>query len=208
MQIKGATIELPDGSVTKAALAQSLELTTEQHAQRTFVPTPIPLTSLRVWDAMHTMIVGTPAADDLGLVTGTPGTHAPKVSAGDVKALGSTTRKAAFVYIVPDNYDNGQTLQFKLRCAMETTVADTSCNVDLSVYQTSDATVGSDLVVTAPITMNSLTAADKTFSLSEGTLVAGSILIGVVSIISNDAATATAVTPVIYSITPLVDMRG
>ena len=39
----------------------------------------VPLVEFRVWDAMATLLPGTPAADDLGLVGGTYGSATPSL---------------------------------------------------------------------------------------------------------------------------------
>lgn len=200
--------DIPNGSLTGASLSDNAEIQPTQLAQRANQPSPVPFTNCRVWDAMQTVVVGTPASDDLGLVTGTPGTHAPKLSSGDVKAS-STTRKIAFELEVPANYDDGQTFTLRLKAGMETTIADASATIDVQAYKPSGTgTVGSDLVTTAAQTINSLTAADKDFVIDESAIDPGDKLIVVVTIATVDAATATAVTASIYSITRRCDTRG
>lgn len=206
--LTGTNVEISDGSIPGRALATNLELEYTQLAQRTFMAEPVPFTACRVWDAMATMVVGTAAADDIALITGTPGTHSPKLSGGDCKAS-STTRKVAFELAVPANYDDGQTFQVRIRAGMETTVSDTTATVDLQAYKPSGTgTVGSDLVTTAAQSINSLTAADKDFTIDSSGIDPGDKLICVVTLAVVDGATATAVTPVIYAITRRCDTRG
>ena len=202
------TFEVLDNSIPGKALASNLELAPTQLAQRTFMEYPVPFTSCRVWDAMATMVVGTAATDDLALITGTPGTHSPKLSAGDCKAA-SVTRKVAFELDVPANYDDGETFQIRILAGMETTVSDGTATVDLSVYLPSGTgTVGSDLCSTAAQSINSLTAANKDFTIDASALNPGDKLICIVTVAVVDAATATAVTPAIYSISRRCDTRG
>ena len=47
----------------------------------------VPLTDLRVWDAIGSLLPSAGANDDLGLYSGTFGTDAPKVSTGDLTDL-------------------------------------------------------------------------------------------------------------------------
>jgi hypothetical protein len=158
---------------------------------------------------MHTNLPGTPATDDLGLITGTPGTNAPKITTGDLKALGATSRRLAFELPIPANYEDGQTVNLVVRSAMETTIADVSATVDVSAYKPDGAgAVGSDLITTAATTMNSLTPSDKTFVIDGSSLLKGEKLICVVTVAVNDAATATAVTGAIYAIDLKCDTRG
>lgn len=206
--IQQVTLDIPDNSIAGRALSSAAEIATTQLAQRSFQAHPVSLTSCRVWDAMATMVVGTPASDDLGLTTGTPGTHAPKLSTGDVKAA-TTTRKVAFELEVPSNYDDGETFQLRIRAAMETTVADTSATLDLQVYKPDgDGLVGSDLCTTAAQSMNSLTKANYDWTIDASAIDPGDKLICIVSIAVVDSATATAVTGCIYSIIRRADLRG
>jgi hypothetical protein len=177
--------------------------------QDDFQPIEIPLTALRVWDAFATPI-GSPANDDLGITAGTFATGAPYVSAGDLKAAGATTRRARCLVALPYNYVAGQSVRVTLTAGMLTTIADTSCTVDVEAYKLDgDATVGgSDVVATAAQSMNSLTFADLDFDLTPSTLDAGTILDVRISVTCTDAATGTAVTPAIAGARIEVDLKG
>jgi hypothetical protein len=170
----------------------------------------IPLTELRVWDAVATVLSGTPASDDLGLLGGTYGTNSFYVSAGDLKAAGATTRRARFVVMLPPEYVTGETVVLRANAGMLTTVADTSCTVDFEAYVNGrDSTIdGSDLVATAATTMNSLTFAEKSFVVTATGLSAGMELDVRLSITCTDAATGTAVTPAVGEIALLCDIKG
>ena len=173
------------------------------------VPFPVLLTSLRVWDAFNTNLPGTAAADDLALVGGTFGTAPPVVSAGDVKALGATTRYARFQITLPECYDAGETVTLALYAGMVTTIADTSCTIDVQCYKLDKAAgIGSDLCSTAAMTMNSLVFAAKSFTITSTALSPGDTLDVRIAIASNDAATGTAVTPTIAAIDLLCDIKG
>lgn len=177
--------------------------------QDDFQPFPLPLTDWRVWDAFATLL-GTPASDDLGITAGTWATGAPYVTAGDLKAAGATTRRARFLVQIPLNYVAAETVQIRLAAGMLTTVADTSCTVDVEAYKLDrDATIGgSDLVATSATTINSLTFGNKDFDLTATTLSPGDWLDVRVSIACTDAATVTAVTPAIAAADLLVDIKG
>lgn len=207
--LSGVSLQLPTGQIPGTALSPNAEIAKTQLAQQVMQGFPIRLADCRVWDAMQTNVPGTPAADDLGLVTGTPGTDSPMLSTGDLKAAGATTRKVAFELPVPSNFDSSQTIELRIRAAMETTVADATAAVDLEVFKPDGAgAVGSDLCSTAAESINSLTPADKDFTLNGGSISAGDKLICIVSVAVNDAATGTAVTGVIYSIDLRCDTRG
>lgn len=207
-QIPGIGFILPDGLLGSAALKDEANIAPTQLAQRAFMRYPLPLTLCRIWDAMASILTGTPATDDLGLITGTPGTNSLKLSAGDCKAA-VVSRKCAFELEVPANYDANETLQVRIRAGMETTISDTSATVDLEVYRPDgDGLVSADLCTTAAQSINSLTKANKDFSIDVATISAGDRLICVVTIACTDVATATAVTPVITDISRLADTRG
>jgi hypothetical protein len=91
---------------------------------------------------------------------------------------------------------------------METTLADVSCTIDAEAYVGADGALVADLVTTAAQSMNSLSAATYTFTINAIGVDPGDLLEVRLSISSNDAATATAVNPAIYSIALLCDTRG
>jgi len=168
----------------------------------------IPLTEMRVWNALITMLPAAGVEDDLGLVTGTLGTHAPKLSTGDCKAS-STTRYAAFVFAVPPEYDDGETLTVRVHGGQETTVADDTCTVDVECYKSDkDGTCGNDICATNAQTIKSLVFADKDFSITPTGIASGDILIIRLAVAIVDAATGTAVTGVIGDVRVLADIRG
>lgn len=197
------------GALTNNDLAPTADLARTKMAQDTLQPYPVRLTDLRVHDAFATVLPGTPSADDLGLDSGTLGTEAPHVTAGDLKAAGATTRYARFLAVLPVEYEAGETVTLNATAGMMTTVADNSCTVDFQVYQTDGETgVSADLVTTAATSINSLTFAEKAFAITSTALNPGDVLDIRVAIACNDAATVTAVEPVIGQITLKCDIRG
>lgn len=161
-----------------------------------------------VWDSGAKLT--TAANDDLGLVMGTFGTNVATIQAGDVKATNST-RYAICRVALPDYYDDGQTVTVRLLAGMQTTVADTTCTIDVVAYEVDDdgtPTADGDLCATAAQSINSLTAANKDFLLTATNLAAGDELEIRVAIAYNDSATGTAVTPTIYKAALLFDARG
>jgi len=207
--VTGVSLVLPDGFITDAAFNSNAEIAISRLAQQTFQKFPVPFTSMRVWDAMASLPVTSGANDDLALITGTPGTNALRITTGDMKTLGGTTRKIGFEVSVPPNYEDGQTIEVRIRCGMETTVADTAANVDLQAYVgNGTGGVGSDLVTSTASNCNSLTAADKDFVLSASSVDPGDRIQGVISFFVNDAASNTAVTGAIYEVALRCDTRG
>lgn len=170
---------------------------------------PIRLTGLRVWDAFHTNLPGTAAADDLALIGTTFGSTAPVITAGDCKALGATSRYARFMVELPECYEAGETVTLSLSAGMVTTVASSSCTVDVECYKIDKITgIGSDLCTTSATTINSLVFAAKAFTITPSGLTAGDVLDVRLTIACSDAATGTAVTPTIAGIDLLCDIKG
>lgn len=170
---------------------------------------PITMERLRVWDAMQTNLPGTAATDDLALISGTFGTAPSMIQAGDLKAAGATTRYARVQIALPECYDAGETITLNISAGMKTTIADTSCTLDVEAYKLDKISgIGSDLCATAAQSINSVTFATKTFTITASGLVAGDVLDVRIAIACNDAATGTAVTPTIAAIDLVCDIKG
>lgn len=196
------SIQVKDTGVS----AQTRSTILKQDANAVF---PINLTSLRVWDAYQTNLPGTAATDDLALIGGTFATAPPTISAGDLKAAGATTRYARFQVALPECYEAGETVTLAIYAGMVTTVADTSCTVDVQAYKLDKITgISADLCATSATTMNSLVFAAKNFTIMPSSLSAGDTLDVRIAIACTDAATGTAVTPTIAAIDLLCDIKG
>lgn len=208
-RIRETEVSIPDGTLPGRALATNADILPSQMQLQSNKELSVPFTDLRVWDAMHTLLPAAGANDDLGLVTGTPGTDAPQVSTGDVKALGATSRKAAFEYVVPTNWADGESLELIIRAGMSSAVADTSAQLSIAAYRPDgDGAVGSDINQTSAQNMNSATAADFTFALDPASVDPGDRILIVVTIAINDGATASPVIGLIYDIRRNLDLRG
>ena len=171
---------------------------------------PIPLTDFRVWDAMQTVLPGTPATDDLALIGGTFATATPSLRSEDLKTLGATNKLARVLVQLPWEYESGQSVSLRFKAGMITTAADTTATLDVEVYKLQadpDDAIGSDLVTTAATTMNSTTFADIDFALTASALSPGDILDVRITCAVNDGAGGTAVIAGITSAKLLADVR-
>lgn len=204
---QNVTLVLSDGTLTNNDIAATANIEHTKLRQRVLSEFRIDLARFRVWDAINTNPVSSAAADDLA-ITQTWGSSQARITAGDCKALGATTRRLFFSIPVPFNYDDGETIQIRFRAKMETTIADTSCTIDCEAYIGNDGTLTSDLVTTAAQSMNSLTPSNFDFTLTPGSIDPGDLLECRLSITCNDAATATAVTPLVYEVSLLADTKG
>lgn len=173
-------------------------------------PYNVILTDLRTWDAFATNLPGTAASDDLALIGGTFGSAAPKISAGDLKNAGSTSRKARFIVKIPPEYVAGETATLRFYAGMETTVASSAATLDVEAYRQNGEGVvsGSDLYTGAAQSINSLTFSNKDFSLTSTNLTPGEWIDVVITILVNDSATVTAVDAAIGVITFLCDCEA
>jgi hypothetical protein len=149
------------------------------------------------------------SGSDLGLYVGAHGTGNPYLSSGDVKNA-TTTRKARFTIELPVEYTAGQTVTLRFAGGMLTTVASGSCTLDCEAFKVGRDTLvsGSDLCTTAAQSINSLTFANKEFTITEVGLAPGDRLDVLITIVCVDVATATAVKPAVAAIDLLCDIKG
>jgi hypothetical protein len=206
--IQNVILQIPDRSLTNNDVAGNANIEPSKLGQKVLAEYVVPIEAFKTWDAVASNLPASAASDDLGLVTGTWLTNSVRITAGDCKNLGATTRRAYFSIPIPPNYDDGETIQVRIRAAMETTLASTACTVDLEAVVASSGTPTADLVTTAAQSMNSLTAANFDFTITAASVDPGQLLECRLSISCNDTATATAVVPAIYKVSLLADTRG
>lgn len=179
-----------------------------EQLQEDLVAYPTPLANCVVWDSGQPL-PATAAADDLAHDPGTWGTSTPVLSAGDCK-VATVTRRARITVTLPPEYVAGETVKLRIAAGMLTTVADGSCTVDVEAFLAGRNSLvsGSDLVTTSAQSINSLTFADKDFTVSSTALEPGDQLDVRVTIASVDSAAGTVVKPTIASIDLLCDIKG
>lgn len=201
-------VALPAGGISDAEINAAAGIQRSKLEQETLTKFPVPLPSGYTWDAAATNIPSAGANDDLGLVTGTPGSAAISLQTGDVKAAGCT-RKAGFTITLPPNYVAGETVVVRCHAGMITTVSDGAATVDVECWKSGEgATVGADLCATAAQSIKSLVFADKDFTITATSLSPGDILEIVVTIAITDAATGTAVIGCLGSLKLCCDTKG
>lgn len=207
--ISSVSLSVDSFGITNNDVGANAEIARTKLEQNTLQPYPIPLTAFHVWDAMQTNLPGTSATDDLGLITGTFGTGAVMIQTSDLKTAGSTTRYARVLREIAVEYDAAETAVLRIKCGMITHIADVTATVDIECYRMDDAGgIGSDLCATAAQSMNSLTFANKDFTLTTATLNPGDTLDIRIAVAVNDAASGTAVIAALSRIALLLDIRG
>ncbi len=192
--------------------ALGTQITKTDCKQRDLQSYALPLENWRVWDAYQTPLPGTPAADDLGVVTGVFGTGVPYIGGGDCKAA-TVTRYARIFFTLPPEYQDGETVVIRAPVGMLTTISDTSAALDFEVYIAGEDTlkVGSDLVTTSPISINNLAAGsfeDRVFVLTPTALGPGVRLDIRMKIAVVDGATVSAVIPAVALVEIQCDIKG
>lgn len=205
-----ATTTLGEGEVFNSNVNALAAIEHTKMAQRTNAVIPILFTDWRVWDALSTLLPATSATDDLGLTIGTFGSAATRIGTSDLKAAGSTTRYARCFVRVPEDFEgNSTTLTLRAYAGMVTTIADVAATIDFEVWRIDrDGTLGAaDVCATSAQSINSLTVAAKDFDLTNATLLPGDTLDVRMTIVVNDAATATAVIAAVWDVLLLADLR-
>jgi len=204
------TFRVGDGSITNTQISASADIARSKLDQDAAQEYVVPWSTLRVHDAIETLLPQPAANDDLGWpATQTMGTVTPFIETADLKAAGATSVYARFQFAMPPEYDSGETITLRLRGGMNTTVADTTATIDAVVYKADeDGGAGSDICATAAQSINNLTAADKDFTITPTGLVAGDVLDVRIEVAINDGATATAVIGRCYKASFLLDIRG
>ncbi len=170
---------------------------------------PIPWTWWRIFDAYETTLPNPSANDDLGLYGGTWATDSPSIQTYDVKAAGPLPFYARAMIPLPAEYVAGETVTLRFSAGMLTTIADTTCTLDVVAYESDrEAGIGADLCATGAQDIRNVTLADKDFTITATGLSPGDWLDVRIHIAVNDAATGTAVIAIIASAELVCDIQG
>jgi hypothetical protein len=206
---KAKTATTGDGQMLEVIpLSALFNVGRSQITQQDLVPYTIPLTSLRVHDAMQTNLPGTSSADDMGLITGTPGTDVPTLQGVDFGGT-STDEKGAFEFVLPAEYVAAETITVRVRAAMLTSVSDGTALVDVECWKAGDdGAAGSDICATAAQSINSLTPANKDFTITPTGLAAGDRLLIRVAFSGSDVGNLAVMIPEISKLQVLLDIKG
>lgn len=163
------------GSIARTSLVQDLTQTYDL---------PVPL--WRVWDGNYGPLTSA-GADDIGVTTGAFGTGCPYLHGGDMNAAGAITRYARTTIMLPPEYVNGAAITLRAAAGMLTSVASVSATVDFEAYLSGRNALisGSDLVTTTAQSINSLTFATYSFTVTPTSRVPGDLLDIRVTIAAN-----------------------
>ena len=164
----------------------------------------IPFTAMRVHDAPSTVIPASAGTDDLGCIAGTFGTTNQMLQSGDFGET-NTTAYARFQFPLPPEYTDGETITLVINGGMITAIADNACTVDVEAYRVAAPSV--DICATAATSINSLTAADKSFTLTATDCVPGDMLDIRLTVYGIDAGTAVSI-GAIKKVSMMLDIKG
>ena len=183
MDLSSGTTNFKSGSISRSTLTQEV-----------LAEVGVSLFNCRVWNNYAAPLPTTAALDDLGLV-GTWATDAKTLQTINQGSNGAATSAyAVFDIVVGNEFDTGETMQVRFRAGMVTAVADATATIDLVAYvNDGDGAIGSDLCTTAAQTINSLTKADKDFTINTASLAHGDVIECRVDIEIEDAATGTVI---------------
>jgi len=197
-----------DATATNAKFATNAEVQRGKLAQLQLAEYVIAPTRWRVWNNLNALL-GTAAADDLGITSTTFGTNSPAITAGDIMGV-TSTRYARALIDLPMEYDAGETVLIRIYAGMLTTIADLTCNVDVEIYESDkDGTNDNvELIATAPQSINFLMFQAYDFVVTSTDLTPGAILDTRITVDSQDDNSTTAVTPTLGAVSLLCDIRG
>jgi hypothetical protein len=197
------------GTVTLADVTIKPGITRGNMAQQSAAQFASPWESWRVHDAYQTILPGTAASDDVGLIGGVFGTGCPSIQTSDAKAT-TVTQYARAVIRMPIEYDAATNVSLMFHAGMKTTASDGTATLAVEAYLSDKEGLvdGADKVTTAATTINSLTLTDKTYALSAGSLSPGDVLDVKITVAITDTATPTAVLGWIGGAWLQCDVRG
>jgi len=174
----------------------------------TAAPFTIPLTEFRTHNDMAVNLPAAAADDDMGLVTGTPGTHAPTLQGVD---FGGTTsdEEGTFHFSLPNSYIAGAAVTVRVRAGMLTTVSDGTATLDCEAYlDDEDGTVSSDSCATAAQSINSVALADYDFVLTTTYYSPGETVVINLTFAGSDTGNAGVMACLITKVQVLCDLRA
>lgn len=145
------------------------------------------------------------SADDLIYTYGAAGTAEATIRGSDFGGT-SVSQKARVRVALPPEYVAGETITLVANAGMLTTVSNQTCTIDFSVYRHAAPTV--DICATNATTINSLTAGDKSFTITPTACVPGDVLDILMTVAGADDTDAGVMIPVVNLVTLKLDIKG
>lgn len=196
LQVDGA-VDMPNFTADRSAITQD--------ALKAY---SIPMTSMRKTADLTAVLPTAGNATDLGLVSGTHGTNSPGLE-GTAANNNIKTEKARFTFVLPPEYDAGETITIRARAGQKTGAVNVDNLIDFEAYKhDKEQGIGSDLVTTSAINANSTTLADVDFTVDPTSLNPGDILDVELTVVNDDTGGSTTSKAVVGDVAFLLDVRG
>ena len=183
LDVSGATVVYR--AIVNADVSASAAIVRSKLAQDALAVYTVPLTDFKQTSDL-TALPASGDETDMGLVAGAHGTASPSLNA-DTGAGGTSTEKARVLFVLPAEYDAGETVTLRLhaRCS---DLATTSATIDAEVYESdTELGVSADLCETVAQSIHSTSWADKDFTITPTALVAGDLLDIELTVVFDDA---------------------
>lgn len=174
-------------------------------AQQDATPYTIPLINMRVWDAVNTILPGTPASDDLAIDNGTFLTSNPSVISSAVAGGAASTGYCRFQFVLPNEYVAAQTVTLRLNAVLGGDQVLGTATVDIEAVDTDDAT--SDICATAAQNITG-SQGNKDFDITATNLTRGDTLDVRITIAITSGGLSDGVWGIIYEAVALLDIEG
>lgn len=204
----GGITDLAAGQITNTEVSATAAIARSKLAQDDLLYFGVNLTDLRIHDAPASFLPTTAASDDLGLIIGTFGSSSLLVQTSDADNT-TVTQYARFFTTLPYSYVSGQTVAVETYAGMETNAANGTATIDIQAYESDgEGGVSSDLCITSPQSINSLTYGTDTFQLTQTSLAAGDLLDVRITIAVTDSATGAAVLGSLGKVWIKCDVKG
>ena len=165
----------------------------------------IPLTEMKMTTGLELPVAGD--STYLGMAFGTHGSAAPYL-VGTVTNTDSKTEVARLQFILPPEYEDGQSVSVRLHARVDV-ARQASASVDVQCYKVDkEIGVGSDICATAAQSINTDVWADKDFTITPTGLVAGDLLDIEITGVGDDTGGSSNGYVQIGAVQMLLDIKG
>jgi len=199
-----------NGSISAQSISSTANIMRSSLEEDALKTCTINLADIRVHDAVHTVLPGTPATDDFGLV-GTDYTSTPILRTIDEDNNGAPHAVyGRFFFPLPVEYVSGGDIRIQIYAGYNTAAPDGSGDLDVEckVWDVASGALGSDICTTSAQDISSTTISAKTFVVTGTNRVAGDTLDIRFSITTEDNTGATVNIGEITKIMVLLDVKG
>ena len=211
LRVDGTKATLPNNCITNSQVDTNADIVRSKLVQETLVEYAVPWTWMFVHDAPATTLPAAGANDDLGLYGAAFGTNTPYVATGELQAL-SAQRYGRFVFPLPAEYDNNQSITIRVKARVNApNLPTTTKTLGVRAYLSDDqiGVTGSELTSSAVAQTLTLSWANYDFTLDTAGTETGANIDVRFDMNINDSGGAVEVTiGEIGKISMLMDVKG